>query len=250
MNSITASGESVRPSRVQQILADLVEVPGDNVALPDQLCAACAEALPVNGVGLAFMSAKDHGGAIAATDGPARELEGIQLDLGEGPCVEASRGGRPVLLPDLARTGHARWPGFTPAALDAGVAAIFAFPLQVGGIRLGVLDLYRDTVGDLDDDDLVVALAFADAATVLLLHLQGSTEAGSGLHPQLSDPIEDRPAVHQATGMISVQAEVGLSEALLLLRANAYAAGRPTLQAAQDVVGRRLRFAPEDDHHE
>jgi len=237
-------------SRVQDILADLVDVPGETVSLPDQLCVACADALPVNGVGLAFMSGADHGGAIAATDGPARTMEALQLDLGEGPCVDASRDARPVLQADLARTGPSRWPAFGPGAVGAGIAAIFAFPLQVGGIRLGVLDLYRDTVGDLDDDDLVVALAFADAATVLLLHLQGSTELGSGLHPQLSDPIEDRPEVHQATGMISVQAAVGLPEALLLLRANAYATGRPTLDAAQDVVLRRMRFAPEDDHHE
>jgi len=238
-------------SRVQQILADLVDMPGDAESLPDQLCLACADALPVNGVGLAFMSAADdHGGAIAATDGPARTMEILQLDLGEGPCVDASRDARPVLQTDLARTGPTRWPAFGPAALGAGISAIFAFPLQVGGIRLGVLDLYRDTIGELDDEELVIALAYADAATVLLLHLQGSTELGSGLHPQLSDPIEDRPEVHQATGMISVQSAVGLADALLLLRANAYATSRPTTEVADDVVRRRMRFVPEDDHHE
>ena len=76
-------------------------------------------------------------------------MEELQFTLGEGPCVESSGTGRPVLQPDLARTGPARWPGFSAAALEAGIGAVFALPLRVGAIRLGVLDLYRDAVGGL-----------------------------------------------------------------------------------------------------
>ena len=65
-------------------------------------------------------------------------MEDLQFTFGEGPCVECSRTGRPVLQPDLARTGPDRWPGFSAGALEAGIRAIFAWPLRVGGIRLGV----------------------------------------------------------------------------------------------------------------
>lgn len=63
----------------------------------------------------------------------------------------------------------ARWPGFSAGALEAGIRAIFALPLQVGAVRVGVLDLYRDRSGVLSSDELAEALSFADAAITILL---------------------------------------------------------------------------------
>ena len=143
--------------------ADGVESPP---SLTQRLCVAAAAGLGVTGVGMALMSGKGHEGLVGATDGAARAMEELQFTLGEGPCMDASGGGRSVFQPDLARTAPARWPGFGPAVLEAGIAAIFAFPLQVGGIRLGVLDLYRDTPGVLDDAEVTAALAYADAAVL------------------------------------------------------------------------------------
>ena len=233
---------------VGRILSSLRDGNPGAATLPELLCEMCARVLPVTGVGLALMSAAGHEGVVAATDGSARVMEDLQFTLGEGPCLDASSQGVPVLQPDLARTAPARWPAFGPGVLEAGMAAIFAFPLQVGGIRLGALDLYRDVAGGLDSPQLFDALVFADAAVVLILHLQNRTEPGEGLHPQLSDPLGNRTEIHQATGMIAVQAAVGLAEALLLLRAHAFSAGRTSLEVARDVVGRRLRIDREDWH--
>ncbi|MGZ4614294.1 MAG: GAF and ANTAR domain-containing protein [Actinomycetes bacterium] len=237
-------------ARVGQILADL-EHDGLQAAacLPQRLVTACAAALPVSGVGLIVMTDSGPGAMLAATDGSARVMEELQFTLGEGPCVEASRDRRSVLQPDLARTAPQRWPEFATGALEAGIRAIFAFPLQVGMIPLGVLDLYRDTAGTLDEGQLAEALCFADAATTVLLNLQaanGPQDIASGL----AVLVENRAEVHQATGMVSVQAMLGLAEALILLRAHAYAAERPILDVARDVVARILRFGPEDDHRE
>lgn len=211
-------------------------------ALLKRLCQHCAETLPITGVGLALMNDSGHQGVVAATDGPATVMEELQFALGEGPCVDASKARSPVLQPDLSRTAVARWPGFGPAALEAGIAAIFAFPLQVGAIRIGILDLYRDTPGSLNPAAFAEALAYADAAVLVLMHLQGQiSPAGGGLHPAL-DPIENRAEVHQATGAISASAAVSLAEALLLLRAHAYAAQRPILDAAREVLAGTLRI--------
>ncbi|MEU4606173.1 ANTAR domain-containing protein [Kribbella sp. NPDC023972] len=234
--------------RVRQILADIMGT--ETAGLPERLCRACAVAIPVSGVGLALVTATGHGGTITATDGPAAVMEDLQATLGEGPCVDASHDGHPVLQSDLAATGAARWPGFTAAALQAGIAAVFAFPLQVGAIRLGTLDLYRDATGPLDRPQLAEALAFAEAATTILLHLQDGVPSGQPLHPELAEAVESRREVHQATGMITVQAGVGLAEAMLLLQAYAYSSERSLLDVAKDVVARQLRFPPEDDHHE
>ena len=235
---------------VDEILNALVSDSREGLTLPELLCEACERDVPVTGVGLALMTPDGHQGVVAATDGPARVMEDAQFSLGEGPCLAASREGRPVLEPDLARTATARWPGFAPAVLEAGIAAIFAFPLQVGAIRLGVLDLYRATPGSLDDDQLATALAYAGAAVVVLMHLQSQMTPGQGLHPQLVGPMDNRAEVHQATGIITVQAAVGVTEAFLLLRASAYANDRSVFETARDVVARKLRFPPEDDHHE
>lgn len=100
----------------------------------------------------------------------------------------------------------------------------------------------------MDDRALAQSLAFADAATSILLHLQARD--GGRAQPGLVAMIEDRAEVHQATGMISIQAALGLADALVLLRAHAYAAERPILNVARDVITRDLHFRPEDDHHE
>lgn len=235
-----------RSDRVEQILRAVHEdISGKREALglPDRLVQACAAVLPVTGVGLVWMSGAGPGAMLAATDGAARAMEELQFVLGEGPCIESSTLSRPVLAPDLVSTGPGRWPEYTAGALANGIRAVFAFPLQVGRIPVGVLDLYRDVTGPLRDGDLAEALSYADAATSLLLDLH-STMDPAQLHEAFSRPLAVRDEVHQATGMIAVQAGVTLIEALVLLRAHSFAVGRPIIDLAREVVGRALRFDP------
>ncbi len=223
--------------RVAEILRAAWAESPDGSGLPASLTAACVRSLPVSGVGMALMTDEGPAGIIAATDGAAMELEELQFTLGEGPCVDASQTGRPVLQPDFPRTAPRRWPAFAGGALEAGVRALFAFPLRVGAIRVGVLDLYRDRVGPLSADDLTEALSFADAATLVLLNAQ------AGYPVLVPVPVlDDRAEVHQATGVVSVQAGVGLAEALVLLRARAFADHRPIGDLACDVLAGTADF--------
>jgi hypothetical protein len=123
---------------------------------------------------------------------------------------------------------------FAPAAADAGAAAVFAFPLQIGAISPGVLDLYRREPGTLDAEQLADAMAFADTATLLLLGTRTDTELGGY-----------RAEIDQATGMLTEQLGVGIEEAFVRLRAYAYADGRRLAEVAADVVARRLRLSPD-----
>lgn len=238
------------PHRAAEIVAAAVASAGSDDTLPERICLACQASLPVSGVALALMSERGHEGQVAATPGLGDVLERLQFDLGEGPCVDASRSGRPVLQPELGHTGPRRWPAFAPAALEAGIEAIFSFPLQVGRIRLGVLDLCRDTPGPLTSDQLGTGLSYADAATTVLLNSQAGRPLDGDLHPELIDPGLHLAEVHQATGMVAVQAAVGLVDALLLLRSRAFADDRPLFDVACDVVTRRLRFQPGTEHDE
>jgi hypothetical protein len=175
---------------------------------------------------------------VYASDQLAADMEDLTTTLGEGPGVDALVDG-PALAADLNDAQHQRrWPVFAPAAVDAGMRAAFALPLQVGGIHLGVMDLYRVRPGPLDPGQLADALLLADTACALLLDT--ATTGANGYRPE--EASLEHPEVHQATGMIIVQAEVSAAVALTRLRAHAYAHDQRLHDAAADVVARRLRF--------
>jgi hypothetical protein len=227
--------------RVAEILGSAWAESHDGGGLLTSLTTACVRSLPVTGVGVALMTDAGPAGIVTATDGVARELEDLQFTLGEGPCVDASRTGRPVLQPDLALTAPSRWPAFAGGALQADIGAVFAFPLRVGAIRVGVLDLYRDRAGQLSAAGLAEALSFADAVTQVLLFGQaGLAEPGS------VPVVDERAEVHQATGVVAVQAAVGLGEALVLLRARAFAEQRPVGDLAREVLAGTVDFGVTD----
>jgi len=230
-----------------QILAALTADARVDRSLPETLCVQCAASLDLWGAGMSLMNDAGHQGVVGASGPLAARLEDLQFELGEGPALDASRAGTPVLHPDLRAGRTPRWPGFGPAAEAFGVRAVFALPLQVGAVRLGSLCLYRPAAGNLDDAKTASAFAYADAAVVVLLHLQAQMAPGDALHPDLGEPLEYRAEVHQATGFLSVRASIGLTEALLLLHAHAFASDRPLLQIARDVLAGRLNLFPRDE---
>jgi hypothetical protein len=168
------------------------------------------------------------------------DLEELTTTLGEGPGVDALDDG-PALAGDLrAAWCLTRWPIFAPAAVDLGVHAAFALPLQVGGIRLGVMDLYRARPGPLDNEHLADALLLADTACALLLD---ATASISGKRPEQASL--QHPEVHQATGMIVAQLGVTAAVALIRLRAYAYTHEQRLRDVAANVIARRIRFHTE-----
>ena len=220
--------------------------PERNAGLVPAAAAAAAETLGVDGL-WAGAGVGPQGVVLAwGRDKTSTALQDAQFTLGQGPGLEAVAAGVPVLVPDLAAAAS-RWPGFVPAAEDLGVHAVFAFPLRIGAISVGVLTAHRAIRGPLADGQLADALALADAVTVLLLYRAPADPDRAEAEPSAPQPDRAqqetyRPEVHQATGMISVQLDVSLAEALVRLRAHAYGNDRPIAEVAADVVARRLRF--------
>ena len=223
----------------------------DDRHLAGEICQACVEGLDVDGAAISLLTATASRETLSATDPTAETLEDLQFTLGEGACIEAAVSGRPVLVSDvydLALT--TRWPMFAAAVTDQTAArALFALPLQLGTINVGVLDLYRDTPGPLRDDQLRDAVAAADAATLMLLAVPARIDddhaEGSGLWPD--GFWNGRAEVHQATGMILVQLGVSAQDAFVRLRAHAFATRRTLADVARDVVARRLVFTHDMD---
>jgi hypothetical protein len=207
---------------------------------PARLCEGCAELTAMTGAGIMLMSGDVPQGSICSSDAVSALIEDLQYTLGEGPCVDAYEQERPVLEPDLSGAGMSRWAAFTPGAVRAGARAVFGFPLQVGAVRIGALNLYRDAPGPLDDEQHADALVLASVAARAVLGMQAGAPTGMlGAELEGSD---FRFVVHQASGMVSAQLEVSVAEALIRLRGYAFAHDRPLRAVAEDVVARRLRL--------
>ncbi|WP_326560597.1 GAF and ANTAR domain-containing protein [Micromonospora sp. NBC_01796] len=215
----------------------------DNVAKSlSRICRAAAHELGGSGAGVTVLSEQGGRGFAAASDETAYMLEELQFTLGEGPCIDAYETRRPVLVPDLtADTALRRWPVYAPAVREHDIRAVFALPLQVGALHLGALDLFRHQTGPLTKDAFDQALTFAEIALTVVLDGQGTT-TGRTLPVGFDQSPGFRAEVAQAQGMIMVQLGVTIEEALIRLRAHAYAEGRPLHHVAQDVVDRKLRF--------
>ena len=231
-------GWLVAGDRLRRILAELA---GGALTAP-RLCDVSADITGVSGAGIMLMSGEIPQGSLCTSNDVSALIEDLQYTLGEGPCVDAHRGDRVVLEPDLLAPVTRRWAAFTPPAIEAGVRAVFGFPLRMGVARLGAINLYRDRPGPLSDDQHADALVMAGVVAQWVLDVQAGAPDGA-LAGRLEDGADFHYVVQNAAGMISVQLGVSVTEALIRLRAYAFADNRPLDDVARDIVARALRLA-------
>lgn len=221
-----------RRDLLARMVAERVASPG-RTGFAQALCEVCAQSLA--GVDAAAVTLRSDSRAqelLGVSDRWAGVLEEAQYTVGEGPGVEAFSTGGPVLVADLS-AHRATWPGFADLAEDEGLAAAFAFPLQLGGIRLGTLDLYRRRPGGLPPAVVADAAVLADLTVLWLLDHSGAADGGVRVEVSYQD-------VNIATGMLSAQLRISLEDAFARLRAHAFAGRRSVLDVARDVLARRL----------
>lgn len=227
--------------RLSLVLASMASVDADAASVIDRVCMAAVSILSLSGAGISLMVDGQLRGSAGVSEPGVAAVQELQLELGEGPCVDAWTGNEPVLEPDLSEPARVRWPSFAQAGVQAGVRAVFAYPLHVGAIRIGVLVLYRDQPDALDAEELARALVLADLASQIVLAVQAGAPQDS-VHELLATEPPHWAVVHQATGMISVQLEVPIDEAFVRLRAHAFADRRSLRDVAREVVARRLEL--------
>jgi diguanylate cyclase (GGDEF)-like protein len=143
-------------------------------AILDHLVVRIVDILPITAAGVTLISEDSDPHYVAASDESALLFEKLQTELGEGPCIEAFQSGTAVAVADLR--DERRFPEFTRRALEAGLLAVFTFPLRNGDAQLGVLDLYRDEPGPLDARTMGAAQTLADVASAYLLNAQARAD--------------------------------------------------------------------------
>jgi GAF domain-containing protein len=226
--------------RLLRILAELSSG-WRSEAEPARLCEVCANVSLMTGAGIMLMTGDTNQGSVCSSNPVSSLIEELQFTLGEGPCVDAHRGDRPVVEADLANPDMPRWLAFAPPAVAAGARAVFGFPLRVGGVRLGALNLYRDQPGPMSDDQYADALVLAGVAAQAVVALQAKASPGA-LSTALEEGANFRFVVHQASGMVAVQLGVSVGEALARLRAYAFGNDVLLTDVAEAIVTRKLRL--------
>jgi len=229
-----------RRARIMAAVAER-DATADAGELIQRLCRFAVDEMALSGCALVLMSGTESAGMLAGAGRHARTVARLQMELGEGPCLQAYASGIPVFLPDLTAENASRWPAFAAAALAVGVQAEFSLPLSVRPGGIGTLDLCRATPGMLSEEHLADALVTADIVRDAVLYQQYAPE-GHGLAELLDIGDADRIVIYQATGMIAAQLDETMSNALARLRAAAFGNGRSMYDIAQDVVERRMRF--------
>ena len=163
-------------------------------AILDRLVQRIVEILPVTAAGVTLITPAETPRYVAASSTSALRFERLQTDLEQGPCLLAYESGEPVAVPDLSV--DTRFPTFGPAALAAGLKAVFTFPLRHRDAQLGALDLYRDATGPLDAREMAAAQTLADVTAAYLINAQSRQRA-----QELSDQFRT-DALHDAlTGL-------------------------------------------------
>lgn len=235
--------------RLRLILEErLIAAVGDRrgLAAADRLCLACVELFDVDAAAISAVHDGTNMGTVGVSGVSARRYDELQFTYGEGPCLDAVGQRAPVMAADLLDSDEVRWPAFRPALLAHAIRSVYAAPVVLAGEYVGALDLFRALPGEWPDVTSDGALVAAQLATVPFMDLLAKETAAA-----ISDPTSDtwtelgtfaRAEVSQATGMLVAQLDVSPAQALVRLRAHAYAVGRSGTDVARDIIERRLRL--------
>jgi hypothetical protein len=216
------------------------------MAAADSLCEACVMLFGIDAAAISLIFSGVASGTLGSSNPAARVYDELQFTIGEGPCLDSVATRAPVLVADLAESDNVNWPMYRPAMLDHKIRGIFAIPVLLAGEYVGALDLFRIQPGNLRDDYLAGAVVAAELASAPLLDLMDAD-----MQAAVNDPMSgawaelnalSRTEVSQATGMLVAQLEIEPGEALVRLRAHAYATNRSATDVARDILDRRLRL--------
>lgn len=206
----------------------------------ESLCAPFPRELRVAWASVSVFDGAGRQSTICSTNPIAARLDELQLELGEGPQWDALSTARPVLVSSLDDPS-ASWPAFTAAARQLGVNSIFAFPMFLGAVTVGVVGLASRRVVTFGAAEIATAIRLTSKVTRTAVMRALHEADGEGSLEGPSNPAMRRE-VHQATGMMLAQLDTSATEAFSRLRAHAFATSRSVQDVARDVVARVLDF--------
>ncbi|WNI14288.1 GAF domain-containing protein [Actinacidiphila sp. ITFR-21] len=220
-------------------LADTFGEQVDPLVLADRLVAHCVRLTGATAAGIMMVTARGRLRTVAVSDQRAELLEMLQLQTGEGPCVDCRRDGQVVAAPDLALSAD-RWPRFTVLARAAGFVGAYGIPVRIHGQVVGALNLLCAGAVPLTDDDLDVARAFAEVTATAMMQWRSDPARPQDILTRVQSVVAAKASVETAQGMLAAAGGLSLADALGALHAYSRQGGvRPT-SAAQALLSRAL----------
>ena len=228
-----------REQRVTEIFVEVADSLIDDFDLIDflqQLSVRCMELINVAAVGILLADQNDILQTMAASDEHTRLLELFATQHDQGPCVECYKSGAPrtnINLTDPQITS--RWPQFAPRAAETGFVAANALPLRLRGRVIGTLALFQTDPDPLSEQDITLAQALADIATIALL--QQRTAANSEIErAQLQHALTSRIVLEQVKGILAERWQVSVDEAFTAFRSYARAHQLQLARLAREIA--------------
>jgi GAF domain-containing protein len=215
-------------------LADTLVDDFDIVDLLTTLSDRSVEVLDVEAAGIMLVGSDGALRAMASSSEVMRIVELFELQSEEGPCLDCFHSGQPVVSHDLT-TVNGRWPNFAPVAVAAGFRAAHAVPMRLRAQIIGALNLFSEDPGSLTDDDIVVARALADVATIAILQQRRIFDAET-VNGQLNRALSSRITIEQAKGIIAERERLDMPDAFDRLRTQARNHNRRLHDVAADIV--------------
>jgi GAF domain-containing protein len=216
--------------RLEQLSAELVDMHDVSDTLDGALQVATLMA-PCDVASVSLQHRPKKLETTAGSDPIAARAHELQLDLGEGPCVEAEwdDNNGVYVVPDVADTR--RWPRWAPEAARMGLASLLAVPLSTTKDRLGVLDLYSYQRRDYDTDDIVAAQVIAARVSAALARAQHEET--------LWRAVDARHYVGQAQGILMERYDLTSDAAFAVLRRYSQEENRKLHDVARELIETR-----------
>ena len=215
-------------------LADTLVADYDAVELAQQLVDSSMSLLPIAAAGIVLGDAHGALQVFASSSEQTRLLELFQVEADAGPCLQACRTGKQVLVEDLsADTG--RWPAFARRAAEYGYRSVCALPLKLRQQRVGALNLFRTEVGILAPADIAVGQALADVAAIGILNHRILLRSET-VSQQLQTALNSRVVIEQSKGVLAERGSLDMDRAFTALRSYARRTDQRLVDVARAVV--------------
>jgi len=221
-------------------LADTLVTDFDVIGLLHWLVEECTLILDTEAGGLMLVDPAGQLQLVASTSEEANLVEVFQLAAGRGPCLDCFHTGKPVTVGDI-EMDHAHWPEFAGEAVKLGFRSVHATPLRLRGQVIGTMNLFSRKVGALAPEDIAVAQALADVATIGILQ-ERSIRGAEKLSEQLQHALDSRILIEQAKGVLATTLTTTMDGAFVIMRTYARDRNLPLRQVAEDIVTRKLEL--------
>jgi GAF domain-containing protein len=213
-------------------LADNLVVEFDVIDVLTTLATRSVALLAVDAAGIMLGNGGIPLHLVAASGEQASLLELFELQAADGPALECFRTGLPqtAIVP-----AGGRWPAFGEAAAKAGYQSVDVMPMRLRSNVIGALALLSTSTTDLGPDDLAVAQALADVATISVLQHRALQDAHV-LADQLTQALSSRVVIEQAKGVLCERLHTTMDDAFNRLRRHARATNQVLSEVARKVT--------------